>query len=329
MKAVDPTIRVGVVVVTGEDSWVNDVRHPAVNPRTGSRHYGWTPVLLTTLRSLGVTPDFAIHHRYEQAPGSESDARLLRSAATWPADARDLRQQLTDYLGPDGAKVELVVTENNSVASNPGKQTTSLVNGLFLADSVGNILQTEFNALLWWDVRNSQERGNNNRDTLYGWRQYGDYGVISTRSELGSTTAYEPYPTYYVAKLVSRFATSGDAVVKATSDNLLLAIFAVRGSDGSLKLLAINKSLTTSIVADLTLNGFTPGAAANLDSYGIPQDEAARTGIGSSDLASTTLSIEGPIFTITFAPYSVAVLTLQPLARPHVVRRVLHATAAP
>jgi alpha-N-arabinofuranosidase len=329
MKTADPTVRVGVVVITGEDSFVNNLRHPATNPRTGRVHNGWTPVLLTTLRGLGVTPDFAIYHRYEQAPGAESDAVLLQSARTWPDDVRDLRQQLTDYLGPAGAGVELVVTENNSVYSNPGKQTTSLVNGLFLADSVGNILQTEFNSLLWWDVRNSQETGNNNSSRLYGWRPYGDYGVISTRSTGGSATSYEPYPTYYVAKLLSHFARGGDVVVQARSDQPLLPVFAVRGSDGSLKLLVINKSPDAALVATIELTGFAPGPTAAVCSYGIPQDEAARAGSGSPDLAVTTFQVPAATFSATFAPYSATVLTLRPHSEPHVVRGVLRRAGAP
>jgi alpha-L-arabinofuranosidase len=329
MKAADPTVRVGVVVITGEDSYVNNLSHPATNPRTGRVHNGWTPVLLTTFRSLGVTPDFAIYHRYDQAPGAESDAALLQSARTWRDDARDLRQQLTDYLGAASASVELVVTENNSVYTNPGKQTTSLVNGLFLADSVGNLLQTEFNVLLWWDVRNSQETGNNNSGGLYGWRPYGDYGVISTLSAGGSATSYEPYPTYYVAKLVSRFAHGGDLVVQARSDHTLLSVFAVRGSDGSLRLLVINKSPTAAFAATIELNGFVPHPTAASESYGIPQDDAARTGNGSPDLVSSTLEIPGSTFTATFAPYSATVVSMQPSPTPRVMRKVLRRVEAP
>jgi len=69
MKAVDPAIKVGAVAVTGEDSYANYTDHPALNPRTGVTHNGWTPVMLTTLRGLGVTPDFLIYHRYPEAPG--------------------------------------------------------------------------------------------------------------------------------------------------------------------------------------------------------------------------------------------------------------------
>ena len=302
MKAVDPTIKVGVVVNTGEDSYANYTDHPATNPRTGQAHNGWTPVMLTTLSTMGVTPDFVIYHRYEQAPGSESDSVLLQSASGWETDAADLRQQLTDYLGPQGASVEIVCTENNSVFSNPGKQTTSLVNGLFYADSVGQILQTEFKALVWWIMRNAQESGNNNNPSLYGWRQYGDYGMVSEQSN--------PYPTYYASKLVSRFASGGDQVVEAASDYSLLSAYAVRRADGRISLLVINKSRTASLNASITLAGYTPQAVATVYSYGVPQDEAARTGVGSPDIAEGSFSGASASFAYTFAPYSATVIRL-------------------
>ena len=39
MKAVDPTIKIGVVVTPGEDSYANYTNHPALNARTGQTHY--------------------------------------------------------------------------------------------------------------------------------------------------------------------------------------------------------------------------------------------------------------------------------------------------
>lgn len=311
MKAADPTIKVGVVVINGEDSYANNTSHPATNPRTGIVHNGWTPVLLTTLRNLGVTPDFVIFHRYEQTPGEESDAGLLQIAQTWSDDMADLRQQLNDYLGAgEAANVEIVVTENNSVYASPGKQTTSLVNGLYLTDSVGNALQTELNTLVWWDVRNGQEPGNNNSSSLYGWRQYGDYGILSTPSTGGSTGYYDPYPTYYALKLLQHFARGGDIVVEATSDDPLLSVFATKRGDGSLSLLIINKSPTDTKSATINLTGFSPAATATTYSYGIAQDEAARTGTGSPDLAVGMLGISSPSFTASFEPYSMTVVSI-------------------
>jgi len=314
MKAKDPTIKIGAVVVTGEDSYANYTNHPVVNPRTGQTHNGWTPVLLASLKNLGVTPDFVIYHRYAQAPGAESDAGLLQSSSSWATDAADLRQQLNDYLGAAATNVELVCTENNSVYASPGKQTTSLVNGLFLADSLGQALQTEFNAVIWWDTRNGQETGNNNDSSLYGWRQYGDYGITDSANPAGPA---DRYPTYYVARLLQYFARGGDQIVRATSDYALLSVYAAARTNGALTLLVVNKSATNTLNASLSINGYVPNTNAAIYSYGIPQDNAAHTGIGSADVSRTNFVGAATNFPYSFPPYSVTVicLTNQPLPR--------------
>src|SRR6266487_846022 len=307
MKAVDPTIRIGAVAVTGEDSYANYTDHPATNPRTGQAHNGWMPVMLATLESLGVTPDFIIYHRYPQAPGAESDAGLLQSSGSWATDAADLRQQLNDYLGAATVGVELVCTENNSVYSNPGKQTTSLVNGLFLADSVCTAMKTEFNAVVWWDMRNGQDTANNNSSSLYGWRLYGDYGIVNGANPAGPA---DRYPTFYVAKLLQYFARGGDFLVAAGSDYSLLSPYAARRADGSLTLLVINKSAAAALTANIAINGYSPNGTLYAYSYGVPQDEAARTGTGSADIALNSYTGASSTFAFTFPAYSATVLAL-------------------
>ncbi|MGH7971453.1 MAG: alpha-L-arabinofuranosidase, partial [Limisphaerales bacterium] len=185
MKAVDPTIKVGVVLTPGEDSSVNgNTTHPATNALTGQVHYGWTPVLLSTLKSLEVTPDFGIYHRYPEytASGqrnvSDSDPLVLQSGSGWATDASDLRKQIAGYFGSDGTNIELVCTENNSDAGAQGVQSTSLVDGLYYADSLAHVMQTEFNAFVWWDLRNGTDTGGSFDPTLYGWRTNGDLGMI-------------------------------------------------------------------------------------------------------------------------------------------------------
>jgi hypothetical protein len=308
MKAVDPTIRIGVVAVTGEDSYANYTDHPATNLRTGRQHNGWTAVMLTRLRELGITPDFIVYHRYAQAPFAESDQGLLQNSASWTNDAADLRQQLSDYLGASGSSVELICTENNSVYTTPGKQSTSLVNGLFYADSLAQVLKTEFKGFVWWDMRNGQEPGNNNASSLYGWRLYGDYGMVSPSNER--------YPTYYVFKLTQWFARGGDTIVQATSDYSLLSAYASLRQDGNLALMVINKSPGTTFNANVAISGYTPSANGIAYSYGIPQDEAARTGSGSPDLSQSAVTNASASFSRSFAPYSVTVLSLSPAGPP-------------
>lgn len=308
MKAVDPAIRVGAVAQIGEDAYATYTDHPATNARTHAVHNGWTPVMLATFKTLGVRPDFLIYHRYAQSPRAESDADLLQSAVSWPEDAADLRRQLNDYLGAAATNVELVCTENNSVYANPGKQSTSLINGLFLADSVAQAMLTEFNAVLWWDLRNAQEAGNNNVATLYGWRNYGDYGITDSSDP---STAVNRYPTFHAAKLFRYFARGGDWLVPATSDYPLLAVYAAQRTNDFLALLVINKSASNSLNAAVSVSGFAFATNAPLMAYGMPQDNAARSNLSASaGMAITNALLAGTNFTYTFPPYSATVLAM-------------------
>ena len=303
MKAVDPTIKIGAVVVTGEDAYANNTSHPATNPRTGVTHNGWTPVLLATLKSLDAMPDFLIYHNYPQNPGNENDVSLLQSTSGWGSAAANLRQQLTDYIGAPSTNIELVCTENNSVSSSPGKQTTSLVNGLYFADSFAQLAQTEFNGLFWWNFRNGGVETNNTNSSLYGWRIYGDYGV---------TEGTDYYPPYYTARLMQNFIQPGDTVVGASSDYAQLTAYAARRQDGAVTLLAINKDPVNTFTGAVAVAGFTPATNATVYSYGIPQDNAAQTGIGSLDVAKTNFVGVATNFSYKFPPYSATVLQLAP-----------------
>ncbi len=307
MKGADPSIKVGLVAVTGEDSYANGyTNHTATNPRTGQRHNGWTPVMLATLKSLGITPDYIIFHRYAQNPGNESDAALIQSSRTWPNDAGDLRQQLTDYLGSNATNVELICTENNSVSSAPGKQTTSIVNALFYCDSLAQALQTEFRSLVWWDLRNGQDSANNNASTLYGWRTYGDYGVVS-----GQTTRY---PVFYAAKLLKNFARGGDKLVRTLTDYPLLSAYACRRTNGVLSVLLLNKSSTNALTANILTINRTNHTNATLYSYGVAQDEAVRLGVGSPDVATSDLATGATNLLVSVPAYSALVISLFPPA---------------
>ena len=315
MRAADPAIKIGVVAAPGENSYQNGYTdHPAINPRTGTTHYGWTPIMLKTLKELGVTPDFVVHHHYPQwtdennPVGSNSDDSLLQSTPVWRGQAADLRQQIADYFGPGGSNIELVVTENNSDAGAQGRQSTSLVNGLYYADSLGQLMQTEFNAFVWWDLRNGTDTKGNFDPLLYGWRTYGDLGVIN-----GLSTKH---PAFYTAKLMQYFARGGDTVVSASTDYPLLSAYAARRASGALSVLVINKDRVSTLNGEIRLQGYQPAPEAVVRTYGIPQDEATRTNspAAAQDLATNEIPHASSAFSQAFAPLSVTLLSLAPAA---------------
>ena len=322
MKQADSTIKIGVVACAGEDDYANNTSHPATNPRTGKVHNGWTPVMLTTLKSLGVTPDSLIYHYYPQGTGAESDPILMQSTSNWMSDAAGLRQQLTDYLGATGTNVELLCTENNSESGTSGKQECSLVTGLYLADTLAQLMQTEFNSYIWCGLqfygRGLPGGGGNFDPSLYGWRMYGTQGVMS-ETACPSYPAFltNCYPPYHAFSLMQYFVSPGDTVLKATSDYLLLSAYAARRTNGALTLLVVNKDATCTFNTQIALTNFVPWGTAAVYSYGIPQDEAART-----NATPSAQGVAGPVnypsanavFTNSFPPYSLTLFSFAPAA---------------
>lgn len=317
MKAADPTIKVGIVVAPGEDSYINsnsDHSHPATNLLTGQIHYGWTPVLLSNLKSLGITPDFAVNHRYPEYTAtnwpncSDSDALLLQTARAWADDAADLRRQITAYFGPEGTNIELVVTENNADAGNQGRQSVSLVNGLYYAESLAQLMKTEFNSFIWWDFRNGSDNAGAIDPTLYGWRTTGDLGMVGSLNTR--------YPAFYAAKLMQSFARPGDFILNASSDYLSLSAYAARRASGAISLLVVNRDTVTNLNAQISLTGFVPGSSATLRSYGILQDEATRTNgpAAAKDIATNSIANAAGTFSYNFPPLSLNLFTLSPAA---------------
>ncbi len=261
------------------------------------------------MRSNNVYPDFLIEHIYGPADGDTQD---LLWYSKIKSDAASLRQMLTDYLGSAGSNVTLECTE---CGLGGDRQSCSLVGGLTCLDSLGEFLQTEFQSHIWWDLRNGQNALSSSDPSYYGWRtnssgQYVSDGGIVDGGDVPSTR----YPTFYYAELAAKFIRGGDQVVAATSDNLLLATYAVRQTDGALNLLVINKSSYTNLTAAFNLAGYVPSANAAVYSYGIPQDDAARTGIGSLDIAQTNFSGTSTNFSYVFPTYSATVLVLAPAA---------------
>ena len=90
-------------------------------------------------------------------------------------------------------------------------------------------------------------------------------------------------------KLLSHFARGGDTIVRRPATTTCSPIYAARRGDGSLSLLVINKSPSDTLTAIVAVNGFTPPPTATVYSYGMPQDDAARTGAGSPDIALSSL----------------------------------------
>ena len=299
MKKIDPSIQIGAVVVEGEDNYANYPNEAVTNPKTKVKHSGWTPVLLATLAKLKVTPDFVSYHRYPQYQ-VESDFGLLTGNSGWANDISNLRKQMSDYMGTVATKTQIMCTENNCDAGTSGKQLCSLVNALYLADSFGCVLQTEATSYVWWDLINGQDNSSGNVPWVYGWRNYGDLGMFSPDFT-------QVYPSYFAAQILGKFAAAGDTTIQATSSYGLLTAYATKRTDGTLRLLVVNKNPTATTASSIIFTGYKPVKGATQYSYGITQDTAASKG-QSQSIQTTSITNAAATMSMSFPPYSITVL---------------------
>jgi hypothetical protein len=286
MKAVDPTIKVGVVL-TAPGNWP-DGQSPDWNTNV--------------LAQCGSAIDFVVVHWYAQQPGSETDAGLLASPGNpstgIAAMMTKLKNLIAQYGGARAANIETFVTETNSVAYNPGKQTLSIVNAMFTADNMLSWIENGAHNVDVWDLHNGPVWGNSS-SSLFGSANYGDYGILSNGWS-GEPSPDAPFPTYYGMQMVSLLGKAGDTLVATSSSNSLLTTHAVQQANGNLALLLINKDPTNTVNANVSLSGFTPTGGATVYSY-TPSTNGV-TSTGASGMGST--------FSIAAAPYSLTTIVL-------------------
>ncbi len=283
MKVKDPTIKVGAVLIT--PGGFPDGQSPDWNTNV--------------LANCGAAIDFVIIHPYAQDPGNESDAGLLATPATYATKVAKLRSLITQYCGANAANVQICVTETNSVSYNPGKQTLSLVNALFLADGVTTWLENGVANLDWWASHNGPSYGNAS-GSLYGTATYGDYGLFSVGG--GPEPAAEtPFPAYYGFEVLAKLGVPGDQYVSTASSQALLTTHAVRQANGSLALLLVNKDPSNSYAASVSVSGYTPAGGSTDYFYG--QNSAS---------VSSATGAAGSSFTRTVSPYSLTVVVMRP-----------------
>jgi hypothetical protein len=287
MKAIDPSIQIGAVMLA-PGSWPDGVAPD------------WNSTVLSTACS---SIDFAIIHWYAQGPGSETDAGLLNSPSQIPNMVTGMRAKINQYCGSRAGQIKILVTETNSVSSNPGKQTTSLVNALFLADDYAAWLEHGVTSVDWWDLHNAINTGANNSSSLYGAYNYGDYGILSDGTSSGGVSepaAETPFPSYYGLRMLTYLGKAGDQFVSATSNQSLIGVHAVKQANGDLALLLVNRDPANAYNVQVSLSGYNANGTATVYNFGK----------GSTAITSASSSGYGSNFTQSVAPYSLTTVVL-------------------
>ena len=304
MKAVDPTIRIGAVL-TAPGNWP-DGQVNAASPQP------WNDTVLSIACS---SLDFVSIHWYPQGPTGESDAALLASpqngeatpvsyTPSIPSMMQSLKSALAQHCGAHADALQIMVSETNSVSYNPGKQTTSLTNALFLADQVMTWLENGVTNVDWWAVHNSPFDGNID-PALYGNYDFGDYGVLSrgltTANGAVEPAAQTPLPAYYGLQMLSHLGHEARSQpLSVSSSTPLVSIHALKQVNGKIHVLLINKNPSEAYTVSVSLNGASAHGVARVFSYG--KADAA--------IQKSSLRVRGSSFAVRVAPYSMTTVQL-------------------
>ncbi|MBT8225570.1 MAG: cellulose-binding protein [Dactylosporangium sp.] len=273
MKAVDPSIKIGVVLTT-PGTWPDGAvaaRDPA----------DWND---TVLSIVGDTADFATFHFY---PGGSDEADMLTKPQALASIIEAFRADLARW---DVGSMPVFITEVNGGPPHDAQAQALWAADLYLAAAEAGVANID-----WWSVHSGA--GPLTTDVT-GATDYGDEGLLSNGS--GSEPAAQtPFRTYYGIQLASHVAASGDDLVTATSDQARLSAHAVRRAGGGLDVLLINKDPEQAYTVNLSYRGFAPASDVTVE----------RFPLGAGAISTDS---DGTASEQTISPYAMVAVHLEP-----------------
>lgn len=297
MKAVDPTIKVGISLTTP----VLDSKQDAMS--------SWNPTVLSTTCSQIDFVDVHWYPRWQNhGDGSGPDEQLLDSTRHTADLISQPRSQITQNCGTHAKDVQIMLGEVNS--GNQGKQSVSLVNALFLSDAYMSWLENGATNVSWWDLHEGVGTDGKNDSSVYGSTSYGDNGILSNntcKNGQCEPEANTPFPPYYGLQMLAHLGLPGDQIVTAVSKNSAIAAHAVKQANGNLAVLLINKDPSANITPTISLVGYHAASSATTYSYGM----------NSANITSGTANGVSATFRQLLSPYSLTTIVFSP-TRAHI-----------
>ncbi|NUR59638.1 MAG: alpha-L-arabinofuranosidase, partial [Catenulispora sp.] len=238
MKAVDPSIKIGAVLVP-PGTWPDGIVGPGDTQ-------DWND---TVMSIAGTKVDFVIDHIY---PNPTSEADLLTKPQTFnSAIMSGTHALINKYAGANAPNVGIAVTETNG-----SKYSDTAPQGLFAPDQYLTLMEEGAFNIDWWDLRNGTDCSN--LTTVDGATEYNDGGMVSSGASC-EPAVNTPFPSYYGTQMISKLGSPGDTLVAAASSNPLVSAHAVKRANGDVDVMLINKDPNNAATVSLDYSGFTPG----------------------------------------------------------------------
>ncbi len=298
IKAQDPTAQVGAVVL-GTSS---------LDP-TGK----WDKAVLAT-----GAYDYVELHYYAQNPGNESDSFLLGQGVS---NLTTLINSVKTELAAAGhPNTPIYLGEYNSVSSNPGKQSVSIVNGLYTGMAIGEVLNDGVPmATLWQSIGAGCSTGGNDSTSLYGYQTIGSYGELADNwpNPYGCVGAPAialgtKMPSGNAMWLAAQFAVAGNHMLPVTVPASLTTVRAYAATQGSgYALMLFNLDQNNPVTVNLNLSGATAASfTATTIVYGKKQYDDSASNVWTGPV-TTSLGVTTATPSITLPAWSMVVVQLK------------------
>jgi hypothetical protein len=305
MKAIDPTIQIGVPI--------------------GLTTYGWQQGFDYPVFS-GASYDAVIFHNYPVAdPVTDGDTLYQdRVASSLKRTHGELLKLQTELLNFNKAPDAIWTTEWNEelFGDRWSKQTLGAVAPLFVVSQLAQYMEAGVQVATWWD----QGRPNGctmlnydpNGETAYSWWECGSTSLVYAGPTIGAgelgvgLTAGELTPAGRGFQILSEsgFVTEGEHTVLTQNDVQgapWLQSYAATHS-GAYAVILINRDRDQAHTVPVSIANQTSGSAVDQWTYGRTQYDATRNGDWSQAPVHTTSGSWSGTYTATLPPWSVSVI---------------------
>jgi hypothetical protein len=300
IKAADPQAKVGV----------------AVNQLDINSPFGWTQTVLKQARY-----DFVEFHFYPQAPDKVNDEFLLNGAIA------QFRQQVTDLKRAMGNRqVPILLGEFNNVASQPSRQTLSIVNALFHGLIFAESAKLGLAATFPWETvedyctyapQTGLKPNGNFSDTLYGWQTFATYSLFSLGTNSKNCKQGVPaisygtaFPSGHAASLFGEFTAPNERLLQTNVAQKYPKIRAYLASHGhGYRVLLFNLDSNASVMLPLTFSQKSGPWTAQQTTYGKAEYDQSRNNRWASPTRKTLGKISSGA-KVTLPPWSMSVISL-------------------
>jgi len=296
VKAANAQAKIGVVADFDQSNW-----------------QAWNDVVFKNAGPF----DFVEIHYYPEYK-TDNDAYLLGGAVDqFVQELSALRGEMT----ADGVSktVPVYLGEFNNDSAQEGKQSVSIVNGLFLGQMVNTAIAAKIPMATWWLAYGSCDQNGDFSQSLYGWQNFGSEGLFSD----GLPDTYEckkaptiaggtPYPTARVMTLLAKFVPPGSSVRTVTVTKSLGSKVRAYGYavHGGYVLTAYNNTLKA-VKISFQLRGAPAQYRATLATYGKAQYDLSKNNRWARPVTKRLGTIAASNLPLLLPPYSLTILKLQ------------------